>query len=266
MKLQNSIENGVGVLLVTGSLNFISAPQLEMEAKKLLGAGVLRILVDIRQTVYLDSTGLGVLVRIQKHVVRCGGGAAIVVKSDGLAWRILGMTRAEEFLHLFQSRKEALAYLKTVHPKKCDVSGARIFILCRSESRADWFRRCVSENGCRNVSVTRTASDAEEMLRKEHFDVLVIDELQPLSSARSFLDNLHGENRNAPLVIANPTAPPDEEQIRGGAAAEKEVFMRQIQSAIRGAEPSYITLIESGIAKEFLRRFGDDSTLDSPAH
>jgi CheY-like chemotaxis protein len=176
------------------------------------------------------------------------------------------MTRAGEFLHIYRRRRDAVTYLRSLHPKTFDISNAKVFILCRSEERVNWFRGCLKKTSCQSISVAGTVPEAEVILENKIFDVLVIDEMQPVQSARSFLDSLHGENRNAPLVIAASKAPLDGEQIRGEAVSESDIFVRQIESAIHGSELSYTKLIESGITKEFLRRFANEGVLSSPAH
>jgi anti-sigma B factor antagonist len=50
------------VISVVGELDFHTAPRLREEIIKLLNQGVLKLIVDLSQMQFVDSSGLGVLV------------------------------------------------------------------------------------------------------------------------------------------------------------------------------------------------------------
>lgn len=50
------------VVSVIGELDFHTAPRLREEIIKLLNQGILRLIVDLSQMEFVDSSGLGVLV------------------------------------------------------------------------------------------------------------------------------------------------------------------------------------------------------------
>jgi anti-sigma B factor antagonist len=69
------IENtdGFGVIRPHGRLNMVSAPQLSAAVAELVGSGCSRIVVDLADTSFIDSSGLGALVASLKHARQAGG-------------------------------------------------------------------------------------------------------------------------------------------------------------------------------------------------
>jgi anti-sigma B factor antagonist len=57
------IADGVGRLRLAGELDMATAPKLERTLADALDAGCKRILVDLRELAFMDSTGLVVLAR-----------------------------------------------------------------------------------------------------------------------------------------------------------------------------------------------------------
>lgn len=70
------------VVAVTGELDVHSADQLERELSELISSGRAEIVVDLRELGFLDSTGLGVMVKGLKWAKEAGGGLRVVADDD----------------------------------------------------------------------------------------------------------------------------------------------------------------------------------------
>lgn len=84
------------VVAVTGELDVHSADQLERELSELISSGRAEIVVDLRELGFLDSTGLGVMVKGLKWAKEAGGGLRVVADDDKIVkvFTITGLDRA----------------------------------------------------------------------------------------------------------------------------------------------------------------------------
>jgi len=66
-------ERGVGTVLPRGRLNMVSAGRLREVLGELVTSGTHRIVVDLAETTFLDSSGLGALIGGLKSARQAGG-------------------------------------------------------------------------------------------------------------------------------------------------------------------------------------------------
>ncbi len=66
-------DDGVGVVTPEGRLNMVSARRLKEILSELVAAGTTRIVVDLGETTFLDSSGLGALIGGLKSARQAGG-------------------------------------------------------------------------------------------------------------------------------------------------------------------------------------------------
>lgn len=64
---------GIGVVSVRGRLNMSSARRLKEVLDELVGAGTTRLVIDMGETSFLDSSGLGALIAGLKAARQAGG-------------------------------------------------------------------------------------------------------------------------------------------------------------------------------------------------
>lgn len=66
-------DDGIGVVTPQGRLNMVSARRLKEVLSELVEKGTTRIVVDMGETTFLDSSGLGALVGGLKSARQAGG-------------------------------------------------------------------------------------------------------------------------------------------------------------------------------------------------
>jgi len=64
---------GIGVVMPRGRLNMVSARRLKELLSELVSDGTSRIVVDMAETTFLDSSGLGALIAGLKSARQAGG-------------------------------------------------------------------------------------------------------------------------------------------------------------------------------------------------
>ncbi|MBI2544031.1 MAG: STAS domain-containing protein [Candidatus Rokubacteria bacterium] len=108
MDIQITPSRGATVVAVTGDLDTASARQMKQTLNDLLDQGKTRIVVDLFGVGYIDSAGLGELVRAMKRA-RNGAGDLRVCALRGNVLRIFELTRLNEGMGVYPTCREALA-------------------------------------------------------------------------------------------------------------------------------------------------------------
>ena len=100
--------NGWAVLAVTGEVDVATAPRLREQLISLVGEGKVRIVVDLEQVDFLDSTGLGVLVGALKRV-RTQEGDLSLVCTEARILKVFEITGLTKVFSMHRSVDEAVA-------------------------------------------------------------------------------------------------------------------------------------------------------------
>lgn len=108
LTLSSRTEGDATVVVVGGEIDVYTAPKLREHIIDLVSAGAYRLVVDMEQVEFLDSTGLGVLVGGLKRVRAHDGSLVLVCTQDRILkiFRITGLTKV---FPIFDSVEAALA-------------------------------------------------------------------------------------------------------------------------------------------------------------
>jgi anti-sigma B factor antagonist len=98
------------VAVVNGRLDLRSAPELRDQATGALAAGGGSLVLDLADVEFIDSSGLGVLIGLQREAQRLSGRLAIV-PPRGSAQQIFALTRTESFFTLVTDQETGRAAL-----------------------------------------------------------------------------------------------------------------------------------------------------------
>jgi anti-sigma B factor antagonist len=102
--------DGCVVVTPTGALDVATSPPLHTLLHQCLDEGATRLVLDLTQVDFIDSTALRVLVSMHKRMLETGGFA--VVCPHARIRRIFDLTALDRVLTLTETLDEALAALK----------------------------------------------------------------------------------------------------------------------------------------------------------
>jgi anti-anti-sigma factor len=103
------VEHGSSVILaLSGELDVASSPELEAELDRAADREL--VVVDLRELEFIDSTGLGVLVKAHQQAEEAGRRFALV-RGLGQVQRLLGLTGLSDQLPVAETREELLREL-----------------------------------------------------------------------------------------------------------------------------------------------------------
>jgi anti-sigma B factor antagonist len=107
LQLATRHEDDVCVVSAQGEVDVFTAPGLDTELDSLIAAGSPRLVVDLSGVAFLDSTGLGVLVKALKHAREAGGWLHLVVTSDRIR-KIFEITGLDASIPIFDTAQDAI--------------------------------------------------------------------------------------------------------------------------------------------------------------
>lgn len=104
------VEDEVCVVCVGGYVDFDVAPRLKKCLLRRINEGVRVILVDLSETGFIDSTGIGVLVGAIKRLREAEGALAVIGANETVSsiFEIVGL---ENVIPRYRSAEDALAAL-----------------------------------------------------------------------------------------------------------------------------------------------------------
>jgi anti-sigma B factor antagonist len=96
------------VVGLRGEVDLYTCPELKQELLQVITDGAILVVVDLTETTFIDSTGLGVLIRGVERA-RTEGGQLAVVCSDPNMTKVFEVTGLNRVFPIYPSREEALA-------------------------------------------------------------------------------------------------------------------------------------------------------------
>ena len=107
LEVMITVRDGVPVVSAEGEVDVSTAPRLREQLAALpIDAG--RVVVDLAEVSFLDSTGLGVLVASWKKCQEAGARLDLVVTTPQVS-KVLEITRLDSMFRIFESLDDAFA-------------------------------------------------------------------------------------------------------------------------------------------------------------
>lgn len=104
----------VAILVVGGEVDFEVSPQLKAHLMRALKAGRRRLILDLTDVTFIDSTAIGVLAGTVDKLDEAGGGSMSVVCTHEKVMQIFEITGLDSVITVHTSREDALAALAPI--------------------------------------------------------------------------------------------------------------------------------------------------------
>lgn len=111
LNVERRSHGNVTVFVLSGQLAYEEGTrQLREAMTAAVDAGARSCLVDLRDVTYLDSSGVGMLVMLFRHITRRGGQFKLLAPSPA-ARRVLGISQLTRVFDIFDDEADALLNL-----------------------------------------------------------------------------------------------------------------------------------------------------------
>ncbi len=94
------------IIALHGDVDLFTTPELKQVLAECIESGRVRIVVDLTETTFLDSTALGVLIGAVKRVRSHGGELALVNVDENIA-KTFEITGLDQIFTILATREEA---------------------------------------------------------------------------------------------------------------------------------------------------------------
>ncbi len=106
------IDSGTHVIQLGGEVDLYTAPEFKERLVELIENGKTKIVVDLSEATFIDSTTLGVLVGGVKRLRPAGGSLALVCSDQNIT-KIFEITGLDRVFPIHGTRDEALSSVAT---------------------------------------------------------------------------------------------------------------------------------------------------------
>ena len=103
--------DGVAKVSVSGEVDLYTAPALKGALRDSIDNGARRVLVDLSQATFIDSTTLGVLIGAVKRLRPMGGELAIACHDPNIR-KIFSITLLDRIFEIFPTADAAVEHLR----------------------------------------------------------------------------------------------------------------------------------------------------------
>lgn len=96
------------ILRVHGELDIATAPLLRQRVIAIVSSGVMRLVLDLTDVDFIDSTGLGVLIGALKRFRTNDGQLRLVMDKESSRWRLFETTGLDTIFEVYESVEDAV--------------------------------------------------------------------------------------------------------------------------------------------------------------
>jgi anti-sigma B factor antagonist len=107
---QDAVDDTTQVVAVSGEIDLFTAPELKAALGEAIESGKARIVVDLTETSFLDSTALGVLIGTVKRL-RARDGRMTIVNIDQNIAKTFEITGLDQIFTIRSNREDAITAL-----------------------------------------------------------------------------------------------------------------------------------------------------------
>lgn len=97
----------VKIIDIEGEVDVYTSMELKKELNNLIDAGEKRMIVNLEKVVYMDSSGLGILVAVLKRIRSEKGNMKLIKLTPGIK-KIFELTRLTKFFEIFDNEEAAV--------------------------------------------------------------------------------------------------------------------------------------------------------------
>jgi anti-sigma B factor antagonist len=108
LEIEIKADQGRYVVIPRGEVDLVTQTQLKEAINELVVAGHVDIIVDLEETTFLDSTGLGALIGARRKTHTFMGSFAIVCTQERLL-KLFRITSLDKVFAIHETREAALA-------------------------------------------------------------------------------------------------------------------------------------------------------------
>ncbi len=101
-------------LNIRGNISIENSHEIAVLVRALMDGGFKRIIFNLENLNFIDSTGIGIIIRIKKNCMQAGSGDIVLYNVPPKINEVFDLVNLKDFVKISYSEQKALEYLKTI--------------------------------------------------------------------------------------------------------------------------------------------------------
>lgn len=110
MKFTPLKESNACIITLPKEMLMTETPTLRAAILKQIKSGITRLIMDLHQVEFIDSSGLSVLISALKQAQQEGGEVILLSPSEGVR-ALIELTRLHQVFHIYENQSAAIEYI-----------------------------------------------------------------------------------------------------------------------------------------------------------
>lgn len=107
MEIKTRVVDSVVILDIDGEIDLYNAPEIKDTIKQQMDGGHKKIIINLENVSYIDSSGIGALISSLSNLKKIGGGLKIIHVYDSVR-KVFELTKLTSFFDIYDSEDEAI--------------------------------------------------------------------------------------------------------------------------------------------------------------
>ena len=107
ISLREDKNKKIKIVDIEGEVDVYTSMELKKDLNNLIDAGEKRLIVNLEKVVYMDSSGLGILVAVLKRIRSEKGNMKLIKLTPGIK-KIFELTRLTKFFEIFDTEENGM--------------------------------------------------------------------------------------------------------------------------------------------------------------
>jgi len=108
VEIKTRTVDGVVILDIDGEIDLYNAPEIKDTIKAQMDGGHKKIIINLENVSYIDSSGIGALISSLSNLKKIGGGLKIINVYDSVR-KVFELTKLTSFFEIYDSEEEAVS-------------------------------------------------------------------------------------------------------------------------------------------------------------
>ncbi|MFC1504162.1 STAS domain-containing protein [Spirochaetota bacterium] len=108
MEIITRDREGIIIFDIKGEIDLYNAPEIKESIKQQIDQGHKKVIINLENVSYIDSSGIGALISSLSNLKKIGGGLKIINVYDSVR-KVFELTKLTSFFQIFNSEDEAIA-------------------------------------------------------------------------------------------------------------------------------------------------------------
>jgi anti-anti-sigma factor len=127
VKIEKTIMEDIAILSLKGEFDTFECARFSEEVDNLQSLGLHKLVLNLRNLKFINSTALGAIVRTKKNLT-LRGGDLVIAKPSVFTKNVLNQLGLDQLIKVYEEEEEALLFFKAKEVRSVEIDGENVII------------------------------------------------------------------------------------------------------------------------------------------